>query len=96
MSLTNDGRKSSEAMLKALFPNHPYGTQTVLGHPEHLKNPSMTDINAFFKKYYVASNMCVVMAGDFNYDEAIKIIDQNFGKLEKAMRQNLKATIYWL
>lgn len=83
MSLTNDGRKSSEAMLKTLFPNHPYGTQTVLGHPEHLKNPSMTDINAFFKKYYVASNMCVVMAGDFEYDEAIKIIDQQFGKLER-------------
>ena len=90
MSLTNDGRKSSEAMLKALFPNHPYGTQTVLGHPEHLKNPSMTDINAFFKKYYVASNMCVVMAGDFDYDEAIKIIDQNFGKLEKGNAPKFK------
>lgn len=90
MSLTNDGRKSSEAMLKALFPNHPYGTQTVLGHPEHLKNPSMTDINAFFKKYYVASNMCVVMAGDFDYEEAIKIIDQNFGKLERGNAPKFK------
>lgn len=90
MSLTNDGRKSSEAMLKALFPNHPYGTQTVLGHPEHLKNPSMTDIKAFFKKYYVASNMCVVMAGDFDYDETIKIIDQYFGKLEKGNAPKFK------
>lgn len=105
MSLTNDSRRSSEAMLNALFPNHPYGTQTVLGHPEHLKNPSMTDINAFFKKYYVASNMCVTMSGDFEFDTAIAIIDKYFGKLERgnapkfqaqplpAMNQNQEITI---
>jgi predicted Zn-dependent peptidase len=90
MSLTQDARKSSEAMLKALFPNHPYGTQTVLGHPEHLKNPSMTDINAFHKKYYVASNMCVVMAGDFDYDQAIQTIDEYFGKLERGNAPKFK------
>ncbi|HPW27551.1 MAG TPA: insulinase family protein, partial [Tenuifilaceae bacterium] len=27
MSLTNDGRKASETLLKGLFPNHPYGQQ---------------------------------------------------------------------
>jgi predicted Zn-dependent peptidase len=90
MSLTQDARKSSEAMLKALFPNHPYCTQTVLGHPEHLKNPSMTDINAFHKKYYVASNMCVVMAGDFDYDQAIQTIDKHFGKLERGNAPKFK------
>ena len=34
MSLTQDGRKIWEAMDAALFPNHPYGTQTVLGTQE--------------------------------------------------------------
>ena len=38
MSLTQDGRKMSEAMLSTLFPHHPYGTQTVLGTQENLKN----------------------------------------------------------
>ena len=31
MSLTKDGRKVFEQMMAALFPHHPYGTQTVLG-----------------------------------------------------------------
>ncbi|MCX6232842.1 MAG: insulinase family protein [Bacteroidetes bacterium] len=82
MSLTNDGRKASEAMLSALFPNHPYGTQTTLGETEHLKNPSMKNIREFFAKYYVSNNMAVIMAGDFNPDEVIKIIDKNLGKLK--------------
>jgi predicted Zn-dependent peptidase len=82
MSLTNDGRRMNEAMLEALFPNHPYGLQTTLGHPEHLKNPSMTAINNFFKQYYVSNNMAVAMSGDFNPDEAIAIITKHFGKLK--------------
>ena len=44
MSLTQDSRKVWEAMDAALFPNHPYGTQTVLGTQEHLKNPSITNV----------------------------------------------------
>jgi predicted Zn-dependent peptidase len=83
MSLTNDGRRANEAMMAALFPNHPYGTQTTLGDAEHLKNPSMKEINMFFKKYYVPNNMIVVMAGDFDPDNAISIIDNHLGKLKK-------------
>ena len=50
MSLTQDGRKIWEAMDAALFPNHPYGTQTVLGTQEHLKNPSITNVRNYHKK----------------------------------------------
>lgn len=82
MSLTNDGRKASEALLKSLLPNHPYGQQTVLGEAEHLKNPSMKNIREFYQRYYIPNNMAVVMAGDFNPDEAIKVVAQHFGKLK--------------
>ncbi len=92
MSLTNDGRKANEAMFAALFPNHPYGTQTTLGEAEHLKNPSMKNIREFFAKYYVANNMAVVMSGDFNPDEAIAIIDKYFSVLKKGNPQPLKYT----
>lgn len=80
-SLANDGRKESEAMLNALFPNHPYGQQTTLGSVEHLKNPSILNIEEFFKKYYVPNNMAICLAGDFDFDEAIAIIDKYFGQL---------------
>jgi predicted Zn-dependent peptidase len=82
MSLTNDSRQAGEALLTGLFPKHPYGTQTTLGEAEHLKNPSIINIKNFFKQYYVPNNMAVIMAGDFNPDEAIKIIDEHFGKLK--------------
>ncbi len=82
MSLTNDGRKASELMMKGLYPNHPYGQQTTLGEAEHLKNPSMKNIREFFAQYYVPNNFAVVLAGDFNPDEAIKIVDKYFGGLK--------------
>lgn len=82
MSLTNDGRKANEAMLSALFPNHPYGTQTTLGEGEHLKNPSMRNVRNFVATYYVPNNMAICMSGDFDPDQAIKIIDKYFGNMK--------------
>ncbi len=82
MSLTNDGRQVSEVLYQGLFPTHPYGTQTTLGEAEHLKNPSLINIRNFFEQYYVPNNMAVIMSGDFDPDEAIKIIDKYFGKLK--------------
>lgn len=82
MSLTNDARRASEAMLNALFPNHPYGTQTTLGDPEHLKNPSMLEIRKFFDKYYVANNLAVSMSGDFDPEVVIEILKKTLGKLK--------------
>ncbi len=84
MSLTKDSRKMNETMFKLLYPNHPYGKQTTLGEAEHLKNPSMKNIRAFFAKYYVPNNMAVVLVGDVNADETIKIIDETFGKLKSS------------
>ncbi len=81
MSLTNDRRKANEAMMAALYPNHPYGQQTTLGTSEHLRNPSMVAINNYFNKYYVPNNYSIVLSGDFDPEEAIKIIDNYFGKI---------------
>ena len=82
MSLTKDYRKVNEAMLKALFPNHPYGQQTTLGEAEHLRNPSLKNIREFHAQYYVPNNYCIAMSGDFDPDQAIKIIDKYFGGLK--------------
>lgn len=82
MYLTRDNWKVYEATLAALFPHHPYGTQSVLGTQEHLKNPSIRNIKNYYDTYYVANNMAICMSGDFNPDEVIKIIAQYFGKLK--------------
>lgn len=82
MSLTNDFRKALEAMDGMLFPDHPYGTQTVLGTQEHLKNPSITNIKNYHKTYYVPNNMAICLSGDFDPDEMVGILEKYFGQMQ--------------
>ena len=80
--LDSDFNKEFEALNAALYPTHPYGTQTTIGTIEHLQNPSITEIKKYFDTYYVPNNMAVVLSGDLDYDETIRLIDRNFGKLQ--------------
>ena len=82
MSLTRDNGKLFDKVMAMIFPNHPYGTQTTIGAQEHLKNPSITNIKNYYKTYYVPNNIAICMAGDFDPDEAIKIVDKYFGSLK--------------
>ena len=82
MNMANDSRTAYEKMNEALFPNHPYGTQTTIGTIEHLKNPSLTNINKHFYTYYVPNNYCIAMSGDFDPDQVVKLIDKYFGKIQ--------------
>ena len=82
MSLTQDNRKVWEALNAALYPHHPYGTQTVLGTQEHLKNPSITNVRNYHKTYYVPNNMAICLSGDLNPDEVIATIDKYFGDMQ--------------
>ncbi|NLZ73574.1 MAG: insulinase family protein, partial [Bacteroidales bacterium] len=82
MSLTNDFRKVYEKVLASLYPHHPYGTQTVLGTQEHLKNPSIVNIKEYYKTWYVPNNMAICLSGDFEPDEMVNIIEKYFGNLQ--------------
>ncbi len=81
-SLDNDGWQARETMLDALFQHHNYGQQTTIGTIEHLKNPSLTEIQKFYNTYYVPNNMAIILAGDFDPDQAIRMIDQHFGYMK--------------
>ena len=74
-----DFRKVDYAIREALFPKHPYGTQTTMGTAEHLRNPSMINIQHFFQTYYVPNNMAIVLAGDFDPEQAIELAGKYFG-----------------
>ncbi len=79
----NDYRKVGKVVRTELFPNHPYGTQTTIGEPEHLKNPSHVNIQRFFSTYYVPNNMAILLAGDFDPNEAVQWAEKHFGGYEK-------------
>ena len=79
ISMANDSWKAYEAMYAKIFPTHPYGTQTTIGTQEHLKNPSIVNIKQYYNNYYCPNNVAICMAGDFDPDAVIAIIDKYFG-----------------
>lgn len=82
ISLDNDGRRVIERMFALLFPNNNYGKQTTIGTVEHLKNPSLLEIQKYFDTYYVPNNMGIIMAGDFDPDVVIRKIDNAFSYMQ--------------
>jgi len=83
-----DEERAFNALMKGLFPNHPYG-RDVVGFPEHLKNPSMKQIYEFLHKYYVPSNMAIVLSGDFEFEPTIQLIDKYFGHFESGEKHTI-------
>jgi predicted Zn-dependent peptidase len=83
-TLDNDINKTWFSMLETMFPHHNYGQQTTIGTIDHLKNPSLVAIRDFYNKNYVASNMAIIFAGDFNPDEVIGKIDRTFAYMPAA------------
>ncbi len=79
MSMTDDGDKSIDALNAMLFPHHPYGTQTVIGTQDHLKNPSLHAIRKQKDTYYVPNNVGIFLSGDFDPDQMVAVIEKYFG-----------------
>ena len=77
--LDSDVHTVFEKLSEQLFPTHPYGTQTVIGTIEHLKNPSITEIQKYFEKFYRPNNIAICLSGDLDYDQTIAWIDKYFG-----------------
>ena len=79
LGLSDDSGNAIDTLFFSLFDKHPYGEQTTIGTQEHLKNPSLKNIQNHFDNFYVPNNAAICMAGDFNPDEVIKIIKKYFG-----------------
>lgn len=69
-----------ETFMKGFFKKHPYGTQTVIGETEHLKNPSLKKMYEYYNTYYVANNMVLIMSGDFDTEVLRPLIEQYFSE----------------
>jgi predicted Zn-dependent peptidase len=83
IGMDRDGDKVWEALYAELFKKHNYGLQTTIGTIEHLKNPSLKAIRNYYNTYYVPNNMAIIMAGDFNPDEAAKMVAEKFSYMKK-------------
>ena len=67
----------------------------IVGSTENLKNPKLSDMEAFYKKYYVASNMGLILSGDIDTGTLLPLLQRTFGSLEsgvKPVREKIVAT----
>lgn len=71
---------AAENITSEIFKPHPY-MFPIIGSTENLKNPRLDQMREFFNKYYVGKNMGIVLCGDFNSNEAVKILEKHFGKI---------------
>ena len=65
-----------------MFVNHPY-RWSVIGSLDHLASATLEDFQDFNKVYYIPNNAVLVVAGDFEMNEAKRLIDGYFGPIPK-------------
>ena len=71
----------NEFILSNMFAGHPY-SRSVLGLPQHLKNPQLSELIKFYNTWYVPSNMALIIVGNVKTTEIYPIIREKFGRLE--------------
>ena len=72
-----------EKILGSVFKTQPYA-YPIIGSTENLKNPKLSDMAAFYQKYYVASNMGLILCGDITPDSTLTaLLEQTFGRVQQ-------------
>lgn len=74
------GMLAMERLTHRYFSPHPYA-YPIIGSTENLKNPQLTRMRRFFEDYYVASNMGLILSGDFHAEEVIPILEKTFSRI---------------
>jgi len=72
--------KMMEEMLGAAFLAHPYGT-SLIGPMSDIQNYYRPEALAYFKEYYVPSNMVVSIVGDVDPGKVKKLAEKYFGDI---------------
>ncbi|MCQ2143142.1 MAG: insulinase family protein, partial [Bacteroidales bacterium] len=80
MTKDNPMTGEREFMLSTLFPGQPYG-RPIIGLGEHLKNPRLSELIKFYEKWYVPSNMALILVGDIDANKSIRLINSTFGRI---------------
>ncbi len=68
---------------KNIYPEgHPYNWQ-VIGELVDLQNATVDDVREFYDRYYGPNNATLVLAGDFETEEAKALIEKYFGEIKR-------------
>lgn len=82
MSLDNPGNRIIQLIMKEAFKVHPY-KHPIVGYLNNLEEVTRDKIYGFYKKFYVPSNMWVIIVGDVNTDQALDVVKKYMGNAPK-------------
>lgn len=68
-----------EQMMAALYTAHPYHTP-IIGWQDEIKGLSRADALAFYQQYYAPNNSILVVTGDVEPAEVMKLAQETYGK----------------
>lgn len=71
-------RVVTQALFDLAYRKHPY-RNPVIGTRERVASFTRADVLAFFRKWYVPSNVTVVVVGDVSEEEAFAAVEGSFG-----------------
>jgi zinc protease len=70
--------KMSDKIREGLYPvSHPY-RESIIGSMDDLNAATIEDVHDWFRTYYGASNVVLVLAGDVSYEDARKKVEHYF------------------
>ncbi len=72
----------SKAVMRAAFPNRPYGLP-VGGTKADVQKFTVEQVRNYYHTYYSPDNATLVVTGDFATEPVLKTVQQTFGKLPK-------------
>ena len=78
--LDDPERQAGQGLFRAAFDQHPYG-RPIIGTEATVGRLRREDLVAFFSKCYVASNLTLVVVGDFDADSARQKITRAFSAI---------------
>lgn len=84
------GRMIEQFLFEA-FSAHPYHQPTV-GYFSDLNSISATDAQAFFDRYYIPSNMVVVVVGDVDPAKTMTLMEKYFGEIPSHRKPDERTT----
>lgn len=74
------GGQVMDTLMTRYFGPHPYA-YPIIGSTKNLKNPRLTEMHKFFEDYYVASNMALILSGDFDAQQVMPILEKAFSRI---------------
>jgi zinc protease len=84
-------RVTYQRVMAGAFDWHNYGNSTI-GNRSDIENVRIENLQAFYRTYYQPDNAVLIVAGKFDVDKTLPLIERTFGKIPRPTR---KLPVLW-